>query len=81
MTDSQYDGSYLSFDFSWTGSGDNPKPVCLLCGIEMASKSMLPSKLGQHFRSKHYHLLDKPASYFKRRYEQHTKTANSFKIR
>ena len=49
----KYDVSYLSFGFSWTGNVDNPQPVCLVWGIKMSYESMLPSKLGKHFKSKH----------------------------
>ena len=31
----KYDDSYLSFGFSWTGSDDNPLPVCLVCGMKI----------------------------------------------
>ena len=75
----KYDDSYLSFGFPWTGSDDNPLPVCLLCGMKMSNESMVPSKLGKHFKNKHSYLKNKPTSYFKRMSEQLTKTTNSFK--
>ena len=43
----KYDGSYLSFGFSWIGSHDNPLPAsipvpaCLVCGKKMANESMV----------------------------------------
>ena len=44
----------------------------------MSNESMLPSKLGKHFKSKHSHLQDKPTSYFKRMSEQQGKAADFF---
>ncbi|XP_013788848.1 zinc finger BED domain-containing protein 5-like [Limulus polyphemus] len=75
----KYNESYLRFGFSWTGNVDNPQPVCLVCGIKMSNESMLPSKLGKDFKSKHSHLQDKPTSYFKRMSGQQGKAADSFK--
>ena len=75
----KYDDSHVSFGFSWTGSDDNPLSECLVCGIKMSNESMVPSKLGKHFKNKHSYLQNKPTSYFKRMSEQLTKTANSFK--
>ena len=45
----------------------------------MLNESMVPNKLGKHFKNKHSYLQDKPTSYFKRTCEQLIKTANSFK--
>ena len=39
----KYDDSYLSFGFSWTGTENNPLPVCLVCGMKMSNESMVPS--------------------------------------
>ena len=75
----KYDDSYLSFEFSWTGSNDNSLPICLDCGMKISNESMVRSKLGKQFKNKHSYLQDKPTSYFKRMSEQLTKTANSFK--
>ena len=47
--------------------------------MKMSNESMIPSKLGKHFKNKHSYLQDKPRSYFKRMSKQLTKTANSFK--
>ena len=58
------------------GDVDNPKPVCIVCGIKISNESMLPSKLGKHLKSKHSHLQDKPTSYFKRMSEQQGKAAD-----
>ena len=45
----------------------------------MSNESMVPSKLGKHFKNKHSFLQDKPTSYFKRMSQQLRKTANFFK--
>ena len=47
--------------------------------MKMSNESMVPSKLGKHFKNKHSYLQNKPTSYFKRMSEQLTETANSFK--
>lgn len=75
----KYDESYLSFGFTFTGSKDNPLPLCLVCGCKMSNESLLPSKLSKHFQTKHSHLQGKSASYFKRMLEQQTEAASSFK--
>ena len=54
-------------------------PLYLVCGMKMSNESMVPSKLGKHFKNQHSYLQDKPPNYFKRMSEQLTKTANSFK--
>ena len=46
--------------------------------MKMSNESMIPSKLGKHFKNKHSYLQDKRTSYFKRMSEQLIKTANSF---
>ena len=45
----------------------------------MSSESIPPSKLGNHFKSKHSHLQDKPTSYFEGMSEQVRKAADSLK--
>lgn len=47
----KYDESYLSFGFTWTGSEDNPLPLCIVCGCKMANESLLPSKLSKHLKT------------------------------
>ena len=73
------DDTYLNFGFSWTGNEDQSSPLCLVCGCKMSNKSMLPSKLSRHLKSKHPHLQGRDLSYFKRLLEQNRKQACIFK--
>lgn len=77
----KYDKSYLSYGFTWTGDGNQPLPLCLVCGCKMSNESMLPSKLSKHFQTSHCSLQGKDVSYFKRLLEQQTKQAVVFKSR
>ena len=77
----KYNKSYLAFCFHWTGNIDEPLPLCVVCGFEMANESLVPSKLTKHCKTRHSHLLGKSVNYFKRLLEQQTKAGNSFKSR
>ena len=77
----KYNENYLAFGFHWTGNIDEPLPLCVVCGYKKANESLVPSKLTQHFKTRHSHLQGKSVNYFKRLLEQQTKAGNSFKSR
>ena len=60
----KYNESYLAFSFHWTENIDEPLPLCVVCGCEMANKSLVPSKLTKHFKTRHSHLQGKSVNYF-----------------
>ena len=77
----KYNESYLAFGFHWTGNIDEPLLLCVVCGYKMANRSLVPSKLTKHFKTRHSHLQGKSVNYCKRLLEQQTKAGNSFKSR
>lgn len=47
----KYDKSYLSFGFSWTGTEEEPIPLCVICRETLSNDSMKPSNLKRHFEN------------------------------
>ena len=41
----KYNGNYLELGFTYTGTEDEPLPVCILCYETLANKSLKPSNL------------------------------------
>ena len=68
----------MKYRFDWTGSEDQPFPLCLICGEKMSNKGMVPSKLKRHFTSKHSQLQNKNLNYFQRLLEQQSKQKTFF---
>ena len=75
----QYCDDYLKYGFHWTGSEDQPFPLCVICGEKMSNKGMVPSKLSRHFVTKHSQLQDKNLNFFRRLLEQQSKEKTVFK--
>ena len=69
----QYCDDYLKYGFHWTGSEDQPFPLCVIWGEKMSNEGMVPSKLSRHFVTKHSQLQDKNLNYFWRLLEQQFK--------
>jgi hypothetical protein len=74
----QYNDSYLSSGFTWSGDKDCPLPECIVCGEKLANEAMVPSKLKRHFLSKHQQLQGKSKEYFERLINQQTQQATLF---
>ena len=74
----QYCDDYLKYGFHWTGSEDQPFPLCVICGEKMSNEGMVPSKLSRHFVTKHSQLQDKNLNYFRRLLEQQSKQKTAF---
>ena len=74
----QYCDDYLKYGFHWTGSEDQPFPLCVICGEKMSNEGMVPSKLSRHFVTKHSQLRDKNLNYFRRLLEQQSKQKTAF---
>ena len=75
----QYCDDYLKYGFHWTGSEDQPFPLCVICGEKMSNEGMVPSKLSRHFVTKHSQLQDKNLNFFRRLLEQQSKEKTVFK--
>jgi hypothetical protein len=60
----------LSLGFTWF-EDDCPLPLCAVCGNMLPNQSVAPSKLKQHFTTKHAHLEGKEWNCFKRLVELH----------
>ena len=75
----QYCDDYLKYGFHWTGSEDQPFPLCIICGEKMSNEGMVPSKLSRHFVTKHSQLQDKNLNFFRRLLEQQSKEKTVFK--
>ena len=75
----QYCEDYLKFGFHWTGSEDQPFPLCVICGEKMSNDGMVPRKLRRHFVTKHSQLTDKNLNYFRRLLQQQSKQKTIFK--
>ena len=76
----QYCDDYLKYGFHWTGSEDQPFPLCVICGKKMPNEDMVPSKLSRHFVTKHSQLQHKNLNYFQRLLEQQSKQKTAFQI-
>ena len=74
----QYCDEYLQYGFYWTGSGDQPLPLCVICGDKMSNEGMVPSKLKRHLTTKHSQHQDKTINYFQRLLEQQSKQKTFF---
>ena len=38
----RYREDYLQYGFSWCGNEDAPKPLCVICGEQLANEAMVP---------------------------------------
>ena len=62
----QYDDSYLTFGFIFTGDSSCPLPLCLLCGMTLSNQAMVPSKLKRHLTTNHPSNANQSRDYFVR---------------
>ncbi|XP_061587577.1 zinc finger BED domain-containing protein 5-like [Cololabis saira] len=65
----RYDENYIKFGFICSGTEEEPRPQCVLCGDLLSNESMKPSHLTRHLTTKHPALADKPVSFFLRKRE------------
>uniref|UniRef100_A0A672FBK0 C2H2-type domain-containing protein n=1 Tax=Salarias fasciatus TaxID=181472 RepID=A0A672FBK0_SALFA len=63
----KYDSSYLQFGFSWSGTEEEPRPQCVVCGDVLSNESMKPAHLRRHLLTRHPGLKDKPLDFFIRK--------------
>ena len=69
----QYREDYIQYGFFWCGNKDVPKPLCVICGKQLANEVMVPSKLICHLNTKHAVHAHKIKNYFQRMLSQNKK--------
>jgi hypothetical protein len=65
-----YSDSYLKIGFTWTGSEDYQRPLCMICYEVLSNESLKPTKLCRHFETKHSDSACKPVEFFQRKLEE-----------
>lgn len=70
--------SYMAMGFTFCGNENCPQPECIICGLKLSNKSMVPSKLKCHLLSKHSHLVNKNIDYFKQLLNTQSKESVQF---
>lgn len=66
----KYDSSYLKIEFSWSGTEEEPRPHCVVCGDVLTNESMKPAHLKRYLTTKHAVLRDKPVDFFQRKRDE-----------
>ena len=69
----QYREDYIHYGFSWCGNKDVPKPLCVVCGRQLANEAIVSSKLIRHLNTKHAVHAHKNKNIFQRRLSQNKK--------
>lgn len=60
----KYNVKYLELGFTYTGTEDEPLPLCVLCYETLANESLKPANLRRHLETKHGELKSKPVEFF-----------------
>ena len=69
----QYRKDFIQCEFSWCGNKDAPRPLCVVCGKQLANEAMVPSKLIRHLNTKHAVHAHKNKNYFRQMLSQNKK--------
>ena len=72
----QYNDSYISLEFTFTGNSNAPAPLCLVSRKELSNSAMAPAKLKRNLDTNHPTLKNKNTTYFRRLLESNKKEVN-----
>lgn len=68
----QYSAEYLTFgftEFQSSSESAETQPQCVICGKVLTNDSMKPSKLQNHFKTKHSEFQQRNVDFFKKKEE------------
>ena len=77
----KYQEDFLEFGFTATRINNQDRPLCLVCGEQLANESLKPVKLKRHLDSKHPTVAGKPLPYFQRLLAQSATQKSGFEKR
>ena len=69
----QYREDYIQYGFSGCANKDAPKPLCIVCGKQLANEAMVPSKLICPLNAKYAVHAHNNTNYFQRMLSQNKK--------
>ena len=69
----QYREDYIHYGFSWCGNKDSLKPLCVVCGEQLANEAIVLSKIICHLNTKQAVHAHKNKNYFLQMLSQNNK--------
>ena len=76
----KYNAEYIRYGFTWCDNEEAPKPLCVVCGEQLANHAMVSSKLIRHLKTKHASYADKDKEFFQRMLSQNKKIEAPYEI-